>query len=254
MDPLTQAMRGAAHEARAPLLKQASALVVGAGGTLGSAVLAEALVAGRFQRVAAVIAVPLASTMKGLHPVTLADLERGDLPPSEVAFLVFERQRHSNGRDDAFLQPEASELVPMANRLRQAGARRLLVVVPHAPALLPHALKAGFATKDEGAVAAMGFEHLVFVRAAQSTMAVAAGNGLQRFANWWLSQLNWMVPTSEQPVRAVKLAALVVQLARRLPEATPGTRVLPPEVLQQASQADDPEAALRAWLLPPRQG
>lgn len=252
MDPLTQAMRGAAHEARAPLLKLSSALVVGAGGTLGSAVLAEALVAGRFQRVSAVIAAPLASTLKGLHPLTMADLHGGHVPPVDLAFLVFERQRHSNGRDDAFLQPDSSDLVPIARQLHRAGVRRLMVVVPHAPALLPHALKAGFASKDEGAVAALGFEHLVFVRAAQSAMAAAGGHGLQRLATWWLSQLNWMVPSSEQPVRAVKLAALVVQLARHLPEATPGTRVLPPEVLQQASQSDDPEQALRAWLRPAR--
>jgi hypothetical protein len=252
MDNLTQAMRGAAHEPRAPLLRLSSALVVGAGGTLGSAVLAEALVAGRFQRVSAVITAPLASTLKGLHPVTLADLQEDDGPPCELALLVFERQRHSNGRDDAFLQPDASELVNLARLLHRAGVRRLMVLVPHAPALLPHALKAGFASQDEGAVAALGFEHLVFVRAAQSGIAASSGNAMQRFASWWLSQLNWMVPSSEQPVRAVKLAALVVQLARRLPEATPGTRVLPPEVLQRASQAEDPEQELRAWLLPAR--
>jgi hypothetical protein len=81
-------------------------------------------------------------------------------------------------------------------------------------------------------------------------MAERGGGRLQRFANWWLSQLNWMVPASEQPVRAVKLAALVVQLARGLPASTPGTRVLPPEVLQQAAQSEDPEAVLRAWSRP----
>ena len=252
MDPLTQAMRGASHEPRAPLLKLASVLVVGAGGTLGSAVLAEALVAGRFQRVSAVVAAPLASTLKGLHALTLNALQGGDALPCDLAFLVFERQRHSNGRDDAFVQPEAADLLPLARQLHRAGVRQLMVVVPHAPALLPHALKAGFASKDEGAVAALGFEHLVFVRAAQQGTAAPGEKGLQRFATWWLSQLNWMVPTSDQPVRAVKLAALVVQLARRLPEAAPGTRVLPPEVLQQASQAEDPEQALRAWLLPAR--
>jgi hypothetical protein len=45
---------------------------------------------------------------------------------------------------------------------------------------------------------------------------------------------------------------LVVQLGRRLDGAPPGTRVLPPDVLQQAAQADDPDLALSAWLAPPR--
>jgi hypothetical protein len=122
--------------------------------------------------------------------------------------------------------------------------RRLLVVVPHAPALLPHALKAGFASRDEGAVAALGFEHLVFVRAAQTAGAADGGSVLERFAAWWLAQLRWMVPSADQPVRAVRLAQLVVQLAARLPGAPQGTRVLPPEVLQQAAQADDAALAL----------
>ncbi len=163
--------------------------------------------------------------------------------------MVFERERHSNGRDDAFLRPDASELVARAEALRAAGVRRLLVVVPHAPALLPHALKAGFASRDEGAVAALGFEHLVFVRAAQSANAAASGGSvLERFAAWWLAQLRWMVPSADQPVRAVRLAQLLVQLAGRLPGAAQGTRVLPPEVLWQAAQADDAELALDVWL------
>jgi hypothetical protein len=99
-------------------------------------------------------------------------------------------------------------------------------------------------------VAALGFEHLVFLRAAQAGTAAVGGSRLQRFAAWWLGQLVLMVPTREQPVRAVKLAALVVQLARLLPSATPGTRVVPQELLWQASQADA-EAVLGAWLAPP---
>jgi hypothetical protein len=57
-----------------------------------------------------------------------------------------------------------------------------------------------------------------------------------------------MVPLREQPVRAVRLAELVVELAWRLPQAAPATRVLPPEVLWQAAQAADAGALLAAWL------
>lgn len=254
MDPLTQALRGAARPAPQALSRLQSALVVGAGGTLGSAVLAEALVQGRFQRVAAVVAAPLTSTLRGLHPLTLNELQSRGPHGIDIAFIVFERERHSNGRDQAFHSPAPAELVTVAQALRAAGVRHLLVLVPHAPALLPHALKAGFASKDEGAVAALGFEHLVFVRAAQAAGGAVEGSGMQRFAGWWLSQLNWMVPASDQPVRAIKLAHLVVQLASLLPTASQGTRVLPPEVLQAANQADDPGNALRAWLAPAAHG
>ena len=241
----------AAQTAAAPALRRLEcALVVGGGGALGSALLGEALVAGRFQRVAAVITAPLASTVRGFDPLPVAALQAGDARGAEVAFVVFERTRHSNGRDDAFLQPVPEDLLPIATALRAGGVRRLVVVVPHAPALLPQALKAGFASEDEGAVAALGFEHLVFLRAAQAGTAAVGGSRLQRFAAWWLGQLVLMVPTREQPVRAVQLAALVVQLARLLPSATPGTRVVPQELLWQASQADA-EAVLGAWLAPP---
>lgn len=253
MDTLAQALHGANHPPRPALRVLETALVVGAGGTLGSAVLAEALVAGRFQRVAAVVTGPLASTLRGLQPLP-PDRLRAGLPLAiDIAFLVFERERHSNGRDDAFLQPDPGDLLPLARALHQAGVRRLLVVLPHAPALLPQALAHGFASHDEAAVAALGFEHLVFVRAAQSASGRVAGGWLQRFAVWWLSQLRWMVPQRQQPVRALRLAQLVVLLARRLADAPPGTRVLPAEVLWDAGQAASPESALDAWLLRGRQ-
>jgi hypothetical protein len=250
MDLLTHALQGARAPAPAALRPLERALVVGGGGTLGSAVLAEALVGGRFQRVAALVSGPLTSALRGFEPLSAAALQdapRVQALAADVAFIVFERARHANGRDDAFLQPAAAELLPIARALRAGGVRRLLVVVPHAPALLPQALKAGFASSDEGAVAALGFEHLVLLRAAQAAPPAAGGSGLERFARWWLSQLGWMVPPREQPVRAVRLAALVVQLARLLPQAAPGTRVVPPELLWQAAQGE-PEAVLSAWL------
>ncbi|WP_326542805.1 hypothetical protein [Pseudorhodoferax sp.] len=250
MDALAQALRGAQAAVSPPLCALETALVAGAGGTLGSAVLTQALVAGRFQQVAALVRGPLASTVRGLRPLpaeTLQDAACTDLACT-LAFVVFERERHSNGRDDAFFQPEPVALRPLAEALHRRGVRRLVVVVPHAPALLPHALKGGFASAEEGAVAALGFEHLVFVRAAQAARCGTAGSRLQRFADWWLSQLGWMVPQREQPVRAVQLATLVVHLARTLAAAPPGTRVLPPELLWQASQAAEPEPLLQAWL------
>ncbi len=248
MPTLSQALRGASHEPGRPLQRLQSALVVGAGAVLGSALLAQALVAGRFQQVAAAVTGPLGSSVRGLLPVPFAELMSGRLLGSEIAFVVFERERHSNGRDDAFHQPQAADLLPLARALRQGGVKRLVVVVPHAPALLPQALRAGFASRDEAAVAALGFEHLVFVRAAQSATSASGGNMLERFAAWWLAQLSWMVPQGQQPVRAAKLAELAVKLGRLLAASPTGTRVVPPELLWQAAQADEPDLVLDVWL------
>jgi hypothetical protein len=251
MELIQQALRaGGEAGAAPPLLALQNALVVGAGGVLGSALLGEALAGGRFQRVAAVTTGTLASAMRGFQTVPHSALQTPAAWRADVAFVVFERARHSNGRDEAFLQPQPADLPALARALHGGGVRRLVVVVPHAPALLPHALKAGFASRDEADVAALGFEQLLFIRAAQDAFSRPAGAWLARFAAWWLAQLRWMVPQREQPVRAVKLAALAVQLARLLPAATPGTRVVPPELLWQASQADSAaaEALLARWL------
>ena len=253
-DLLSQALRGARHEAAvAELLPLSSVLVVGAGGTLGAAVLAQALVAGRFQRVRAVATGTLASTLRRFETLPASWLDEGAAPRdlgADLAFVVFERERHANGRDDAFLRPDPGRLQALARALRAGGVRRLLLVVPHAPALLPHALKHGFASHAEAAVAALGFEQLVIVRSAQGAGAGGAGGGaLERFAGWWLSQLSWMVPRRDQALRSELLAPLLVQLARWLPAAPAGTRVLPPEVLVDWSERPERSgSAMRAWL------
>jgi hypothetical protein len=246
MDVLAQALRGAASLRSAPPARAEVLLVVGGGGVLGAAVLARALACGRFGRVQALVARDLASAMRGFEPLPRSAL---DAPlRADTAVIVFERARRNNGRDDAFVQPQPQQLAALATQLRTGGVRRLLVLVPHAPALLPQALKAGLASLDEAQVAALGFEQLLFVRAAQASAGSVAGGWAQRLAATWLAQMAWMVPQREQPVRAVRLAELVVELAWRLPQAEAGTRVLPPDLLWQASHAPDSGIWLAAWL------
>ncbi len=247
MDALSQALRGAASPRRTARARAEDVLlVVGGGGVLGSALLARALACGRFGRVQALVARDLASALRGFEPLPQAAL--GAPLRADVAVIVFERTRRSNGRDDAFVQPHPEQLARLATQLRAGGVRRLLVVVPHAPALLPQALKSGLASLDEGRVAALAFEQLLFVRAAQVGPGGEALGWAQRLAAGWLSQLAWMVPQREQPVRVQRLAELVVELAWRLPEASPATRVLAPELLWQAAQSSDGGALLSAWL------
>ncbi|HLL12582.1 MAG TPA: hypothetical protein VK570_16085 [Rubrivivax sp.] len=252
MPSLQHALQGAQFAGpTASVVPLSTLLVLGAGGTLGSALLGEALVVGRFAQVQAVVEQPVASALRGMVPLPAARMQMGADLGAESALIVFERERHSNGRDAAFLQPEPSELVALALQLRAGGVRRLVVVLPHSPALLPQALRHGLASLDEGAVAGLGFEHLVFVRAAQHVRSIAHGSWLQRLANWWLAQLRYMVPQQEQPVRAQALARCVVQLLRLLPASAPGTRVLAPETLWHAAQNEAGlEAAVRAWLMP----
>lgn len=265
MDQLGMALRAAAGEpvhgtvlqdagasSAAPLPALEHALLIGAGGRLGSALLAELLVAGRFASVAALVAAPLTSTLRGLRALLLADWARPGPQPlggATVAFVVFERERHSNGRDDAFVMPQPDELLALARRLQTGGVQRLLVVLPHASAMLPAALSAGFASEAEAAVAALGFEQLVLVKPSQDVAGAPASGRLARLARLWLSQLRWMVPQREQPLRSEVLARLVAMAAHHLPRARPGTHVLPQALMwQAANDADGGRARLQRAL------
>lgn len=234
-----------------------SMLVAGGGGALGSAVL-EALLAGRqFAPVRVLTTRALGSTMQGLAPVLVDALEAEphDTPLADTALIVFDRARHANGRELAFFRPEPQALAPLAATLRRRGVRSLVVVLPHAPSQLPAALKAGLADLDEHAVAALGFEQLVFVRSAQAPSNDAAARWMQRMADGLLAQMRIMVASTHQPVRASKVARFVVDLAAQLGIATPGTRIAPPELVWQAAQMHDPAPLVQAWLeareLPP---
>lgn len=224
------------------------AIVVGAGGALGSAVLEKLLASHVFARVRVLVDEPITAAMRGFEPLPIAALESGAALHADSAFIVFDRERHAHGREAAFHRPVPQALQRLAHALHAGGVQQLVIVLPHAPALLPQALKHGLASLDEHAVAALGFEHLVIVRSAQPLSARRAGSWPQRVAHAMLEQLHWMVPQQEQPVRAQKVAAFVAELARQLPRARAGTRVVPPELVWQAAQLQDSHELVAQWL------
>lgn len=229
-------------------------LVAGGGGALGSAVL-EALLAGRrFAHVKVLATRALTIAMHGLEPVVVDTFDAFDgpttaaAPIADLAVIVFDRERHANGRELAFVRPQPHDLHLLARWLHARGARQLIVVLPHSPAGLPDALKLGLANLDEQATAALGFEHLVFVRSAQKPGSVRAEQWLQRLADGVLAQMQMMVAAPNQPVRVAKVAQFVVELAAQLRSSAPGTRVAPPELVWQAAQVRDLHALVGAWL------
>ena len=242
---LSQGRRPSAAAAAAATPARPSVLVAGAGGALGSRVLERLLGSGAFAPVQVLATQPFHATTRGLQELLLEDLRNGQAAP--LALVVFDAPRRANGRDDAFLAPQPQELAPLAARLHAAGARDLLVVMPHAAASLPDALQAGLANLSEQAVASLGFTRVAILRAARPAPG-AASRGLQRLADTLLEQLRLMLPQHRQPVRADHVARVAVAVARELGRAAPGTRVLAPERVWQAAQLDDPTAWVRAWL------
>lgn len=237
----------AGQAAAPPTAARSGATIAGGGGALGAAVL-EALLASRaFAPVRVLVTQDFHATVQGLQTqdvATLNDAETSGLP---LAVVVFDKSRHANGREAAFWQPQPGELLGLATRLHAVGTRHLIVVLPHDSASLPQALKAGIANLDEQAVATLGFEHVVLVRTAQRPEHLKRP-GLQRLADLVLAQLRMMVPQRDQPVRPVKVAALVAALARALPASPAGTRVMAPEWVWQAAQGGDLAALVTDWL------
>ena len=229
-------------------------VVIGGGGPLGAAVLERLLASGAWHRVAAVVSQPVAVALQGFEAWPSTPML--DAPPTAqqraaTAVLVFDRERQANGREAAFVRPQPGHLAATGRWLLQAGVRRLVVVLPHAPALLPQAVRAGLASLDEQALAALGFEHLVLVRPAHGvgTQAPPAGGRWgDRVARLVLGQLAWMVPQREQALRVGKVADFVTALSRALPGTPHGTRVAPPELLWDWAQPGGGEALLQAWL------
>jgi nucleoside-diphosphate-sugar epimerase len=227
-------------------------LVAGGGGALGSAVLESLLAGRRFAHVKVLATRALTTAMHGLEPVLVDAFDdvpaAAGAPIADIAVIVFDRERHANGRELAFVRPQPQELAVLARWLHARGAKRLIVVLPHSPAALPDALKLGLANLDEQAAAALGFEHLVFVRSAQKPGGARAEQWLQRLADGVLAQMQMMVATSNQPVRAHKVAQFVGELAAQLGASDPGTRVVPPELVWQAAQMRDATGLVQAWL------
>lgn len=242
------ALGAAARPAAAVTRTDAGAvLVVGAGGKLGAAVV-EALLGGDGARVGVLVQRELQHAVRGLHTVQDDDAALAAATAS-TAVVVFEASASRLGRDAAFVQPDVAQLLALAQRLRTAGVRALLVLTPHRAGLLPRALQAGLANLDESAVAALGFEHLVFMRVAQDGSTLdALRTAPQRLAFWMLSQLHWMVPQREQAVRLETVARVAAAWVVLWPSASQGTRVLPTEVLWQAAQVKDARAVVGAWM------
>lgn len=246
MSLLQDALRAGHAPARPRTPARPGVLVCGGAGSLGSALLEGLLAARRHAQVSVFTTQALQTGLRGLHTLPWSEHDTTPLPPTAV--VVFDRERGVNGRELAFYRPQPEQLPALAAQLRARGVHHLLVVMPHTQAMLPEALKRGLASLDEQAVAALGFDHLVFVRSAQSPAHVRHENAAQRLAHWMLSQLQMMVPEQQRPVRARKVADFAVRLAALLPQAPPGTSVVPPEVMWQAGQARNAASLADRWL------
>ena len=226
----------------------ATLLVAGATGALGNELLRRMAGAQRHAHMLVLAKESITDGLRGVETVVVPALPIAQWPllRADAALVSFDPPRLYHDRERALWTPAPADLPELARWLKACGVQTLAIVQPHAQGRMPEALKRGLASLDEQAVVALGFERVLLVRSAQKPAAQRFANPAERLAAWMLSIFRFMVPSSEQPVRASKVAEFV-ELALRT--APPGVHIAAPEVVWQAAQGNLPEV-VRGWLGP----
>ena len=223
-------------------------LIAGATGALGHELVRRLAGRHRFDHTRVLAREPIRDGLPGVETVLTPSTPIAQWPLSnaDTALVLFEPPRLYYDRERALWTPEPAQLPALAAWLRACGVKTLAVVQPHAQGRLPEALKRGLASLDEQAVVALDFERVLLVRSAQKPAQQRFANPAERLAAWMLSISRFMVPASEQPVRASKVAELV-DVALRI--APPGVHVAAPELVWQAAQGEL-RAVVEGWVTP----
>lgn len=238
-----QALRGAGHTSA--VSKAPTLLVAGATGALGNAVLRRLLGTQRYGHAHVLAREPISMGMRSVQIVHMGGgISNWPLLQADTAVVMFDPPRMYYQRERALFTPLLEQLPALASWLKACGVRSLAIALPHAQGRLPEAIKRGLANLDEQAVAALGFDLLLIVRSAQKPAASPKRPAPQALAHWMLSALQFMVPSSEQPVRPAKIAEFVDIALQNLPK---GSYVAAPELLWQASRGDT-RAVVTQWV------
>jgi hypothetical protein len=242
-DPL-QVLQAAVR--RSPSVGKPRLLIAGAAGALGNEVLRRLVGCDAYAATQVLAREPITDGLRGVQTrvVPSDDPQEWPLAAADVGVVLFDPPRMFYDRERALRTPAPGQLLALARWLRASGVRTIAVVLPHAPGRLPEAIKRGLGSLDEQAVAGLGFERFLLLRSAQRPGEVEQRSAPARLAHWMLGIFKYMIPSSEQPVRAVKVAQL---LSAALRHAPPGIHVAAPELVWQAAQGDTEEIA-RRWL------
>jgi hypothetical protein len=253
--PIEHALAAARRDGAAPP-RRPRLLIAGATGVLGNAVLRRLVGMQRASDTQLLARLPMHQGLRhvGVHVMPQArdghdDFSRWPPLKADMAVVMFDPPRMFYGRERALWTPAPHQLAGLGGWIKRCGVRTMAVVLPHAQGTLPEALKRGLANLDEHALAALNLERLLIVRSAQQPSTVDKRHFLHRTAAWMLGVSSYMVPRSEQPVRATKVAEFVDLALMSLPA---GIHVAAPELVWNAAQGDATHMrqVLAQWLAP----
>lgn len=211
----------------------ASALLVGARGRLGEALLNELLAHPAYARVHVASTAPIGGSV-----ARLSAAPPGAWPQADDAYVCLQQPgepfgRSYYGRDDVFEPADDHSLPDIGRRLTGAGNRRIALVAPLAAFQQMSAAARTLAGEAEWALASLPLDTLVVLRPARDTTAPPAGSRLQRFVRFYLGQLRYMLPRGFEPIASEALARATVRAMR---EAGPGLTVLGADSVRALAQ------------------
>lgn len=237
-----------------------NALVAGAAGRLGEALLAEVIASPHYHSVTVLTRGPLASTVRGLQGRSLSQLqvEAGPsvswdanpgiaAPTPELDIFVCWGDaddpfgRAHNRRDAVYAEitnpVELREFIAAAAGLQ---ARRLLLLAPlvawqqvsAASRMLPEAM--------EMELARLPIPVVIVMRPTveRQSKSPAGGTRLQRFGRFYLSQLRFMLPAVTHSLRSLDIARAALLMMTRTD--APGLTVVPLEQIRKLAGKGQP--------------
>ena len=220
----------------APLPPPRKALLAGATGLVGSALLPLLCDSPRYDQVHVLVRRSglTAPAKARLHTVDFAHLPQ-DLPAVDDVFIALGTTIKVAGSQAAFRQVDFDFVVNTARAARSAGATRLAVV----SALGANAESRVFYNRVKGemqaAIATLGFESVTIAQPSLLLGDRAALGQPVRGGEVWaerlLAPIGWMIPKGARPIRARDVAAAM--LAATL-EGKPGVHVLASAAMQPA--------------------
>lgn len=198
------------------------ALVAGAVGRFGEALLNRVLGSGDYRTVVALAQAPMALGVRGL---ALAALH--ELPPLDDVFVALSEHhegegRSFHGRDAPFVQVGAGQLLAVARAACDAGARRLVLIAPTSAWQQMGGMHAGLSGETELALARLPLTSLTVLRPVVARGSRARGL-VERVAAIYTSLQMLAMPRSMDVLPSEKLARCAL-LAMH--QAVDGVRIM----------------------------
>ena len=228
-----------------PVVRLPEALLIGAAGSLGEALVSRLLASPDYARIHVGVDRPMPSTSERFAALPMDGEARW--PEARDVFLC-ETPPEAPVRDDAPIRPLApADMLAAARRARAAGARRLVLVAPLGALLQLSSIARAPGAADEIGLVALDFDAVLIVRPTREGSG-GSGSGLVgggvRAAGRALMHI--MLPTAIQPMRASTVAAAILTAVTRL---SPGVTIMGAREITAIVAEADPTAGQprRRW-------